>query len=619
MAALVLPASTGCEPESTGGSLLPELTIERVGPVPLVGGTRLAIEGTGFVIEDVAALIVVFQGQISGEVIQFAVAPERVDESTLLVPIVGDIEQQLIRDNGVFTGRITVIREPTIAAEDSSVFIDVQLPVQRVLQPRLDEFTPNALFIGETVTLWGDNFLHPSEGATLVQLSGTMTTTSPQRTIAIEGLQIPTEPVSADRRNEATFVLTPDVLGIIPGTFEGQLSLINTTFAGVATESAPLVVPGLPLQEPLVASMTPGAASRGQWITIEGKGFTAPDGLLKVATVLVLEGRFSPVAGPSVSLEGPNAITLVPDFQMSNDLVRTVLRVDVDTDGNLTGLGLIPGTFSGTLSPLVLFGTDVARGQGLPISFQVLPQRQVVYLKLLPAFDDALAEFGLLLEKERVKERILEVVKRDYEGISIDFAFEPPADFAEYSVVEIAGRDPNGKGLFGLDNTEGKDVGNVRFDDIIGGYNAQTNADGYAAYGGVFPGEFFKFSQAIGDPILANPRFDEIFGAVSPLLGGEPATANESLKSSSRGALVAEAVRVYGNIVGNTISHEIGHSLGLAAVDGNFHNIGDSPNAIMDSGFDRPFAERAEIDGQGPARFTEASRRYLERILPVLN
>ena len=61
----------------------------------------------------------------------------------------------------------------------------------------------------------------------------------------------------------------------------------------------------------------------------------------------------------------------------------------------------------------------------------------------------------------------------------------------------------------------------------------------------------------------------------------------------------------------------MGHSLGLANLDGQFHNIGDNPGWLMDSGSNRPFEERAELDGQGPSFFEEASLTYLKTILPL--
>ena len=69
--------------------------------------------------------------------------------------------------------------------------------------------------------------------------------------------------------------------------------------------------------------------------------------------------------------------------------------------------------------------------------------------------------------------------------------------------------------------------------------------------------------------------------------------------------------------MGSTISHEAGHALGLTAGTGSFHNEGDNPGWIMDAGIHRPFGERAEIGGEGPAIFSPVNRAYLEEILPL--
>jgi hypothetical protein len=76
-------------------------------------------------------------------------------------------------------------------------------------------------------------------------------------------------------------------------------------------------------------------------------------------------------------------------------------------------------------------------------------------------------------------------------------------------------------------------------------------------------------------------------------------------------------VFVIGNLIGGTLSHEIGHSLGLANpyADG-FHDAGDEPNRLMDAGGDRPFLERAELQGKGPGVFCDDEYTYLRQILP---
>ena len=55
----------------------------------------------------------------------------------------------------------------------------------------------------------------------------------------------------------------------------------------------------------------------------------------------------------------------------------------------------------------------------------------------------------------------------------------------------------------------------------------------------------------------------------------------------------------------------------LSPLDGRYHNEGDTPNWIMDAGQFRPFEERAEIDGFGPAVFEPYNREYLLGILPL--
>lgn len=615
--ALFAALSPACGDEVQGGAILPPLAVRAVGPSPVVPGSRITISGTGFVVPEVAQLAVVFRGAVDGEVVEFAVYPERVDDETLVVAVEGEVEDALIRTSGRFAGNVSVLRTPLVAAAPEESGRPVEFFVATTLVPRLDSFEPRELYVGEPVVLSGDGFLHPSEGASLVELRGTMTIDLPPRQVLLEGLQIPAVPPAAGRRDALGFTLTPDVLGILPGRFSGTLRVINVDRQDGRTTSEPLTVTALPLRGPEISAMTPLAASRGQWITVTGRGFTPADGLLQTATVLELDGEFRTTDGHVQDLRGPRALTLVPDVVLDNTTLGAVLRVGTDADGQPTGLGLTAGTFTGVISPLVLFGADGTRGRGLPVSFTVLPQRQLIYIKLLPSFEEALLEFGLLAARDEVIARILEVCARDYAGIAITFTVDAPSDYAEYGMVEVAGYDPNGTHLFGLDNTAGKDVGNLRFNDIIGGFNADTEADGYAAYGGVFPAEFINLSPTLADSPLASPRFDDLFRAVMPRLGGRPAEAGEWETGDARGAAVREAIRVFGNLCGNTITHEVGHSLGLAAIDGQFHNAGDNPGWIMDSGSARPFEERAEIDGAGPGVFSPQNRAYLEKILPL--
>ena len=257
----------------------------------------------------------------------------------------------------------------------------------------------------------------------------------------------------------------------------------------------------------------------------------------------------------------------------------------------------------------ITYGDQQIDGTPSPLVFEVLPTRQVVHLKFLPAFTDSLRLFGLRNVSGPVKDRVFEVIRRDYAGFNLVVQAQAPTDFLEYSTVEIGGPDPNAQGLFGLDNTTGLDTCNTRLDDNLAGQNADSNG----AFGGVFVESFRQLSPRVGDNPLASPIFDEIFDPVVNV----PVTSDE-FPGGARDAVVERAIRTLGNLIGNTITHEIGHSLGLTRVPGcgQYHNP-PGPRQIMDCGADRPFAERAEVEPDSNGMWLEGNRIYLEQILPL--
>jgi hypothetical protein len=286
----------------------------------------------------------------------------------------------------------------------------------------------------------------------------------------------------------------------------------------------------------------------------------------------------------------------------------------------------VAGTLEVSATPVVYYGADSQVGFPLEnMTFIVGPQKQVVYLKYLPGFTDALREFGLRNVESLIRDRILEVCDRDYmtdqpDGINVEWRTSRPDDFLEYSVIEIGGEDPNDVGLIGLDNTMsqgGKDIDNLYFDDVVGGLNADAREEGHYAFGGVFVSSYLAFSPKAPEPMgIASPVFDEVFGPFMPLQGGTPVEAGE-YPGGARSDKIGRAIHALGSMIGNTITHEIGHTLGLAYGPKDlFHNLDPADNQIMDAGFHRDFEERAEQNGRGPARFTDENWDYLKQILP---
>jgi len=434
-------------------------------------------------------------------------------------------------------------------------------------------------------------------------------------------------PVAADsRRDEGVVGFPASAFGILPGTVQGEAHLRATTGEGQTWESERVPV-RLQVLPPVIAALDPPAASRGQWVDVHGRGFlpaTARGG-----TLLRLDGRFQP-RGEAASVD-LSAYELLPEESVGNGKVRIPFRTETvvlaGQKKSLTGLTATPGVFSGTITPIISWDDQEVVGIPYTDGFQIAPTKQVVYIKYLPGFTISLnSTWGMKNVEREVRQQILSVVNRDYSGINVVFTEERPRDFVEYLVIEVGGLDPNGHDLFGLDNTSGeegdspKDVMNLRLQEVIGGKNARAEESGYLAYGGVFLESFRQFSTLLPEPIgLASTRFEDVFEGIAPFLCGQAIEVDE-YPDGPRAAEIAEAIRVLGNLIGSTLTHEVGHSLGLSLPYGaptEFHNLMDLPNAIMDAGSQRPFEERAELDGQGPAVFNAENRAYLEEILPL--
>ncbi|HEY0990513.1 MAG TPA: hypothetical protein VGD80_25845, partial [Kofleriaceae bacterium] len=369
----------------------------------------------------------------------------------------------------------------------------------------------------------------------------------------------------------------------------------------------------------------PPAASLGQFVFVHGGGFVG--GEPGALTEIELSGTLRRTGGAVVSVQ----MTWIPEF-VGGRLVRYVLNPD-DALGHALDLRSETGELTGTVTPVVSYRGARVRGRSRPVSFAIAPVKQVVYLDFAPSYTEGLRDFGLRAVDGRVRERILAVCREAYRGVNIEFRTAPPIDFAWFATVELVGVDPNDQGLFGYDNSPGKDTGNLRLYDRLGGVNAQIQEDGYPGFGGVFVRSLMGFSQHPGALARsvdgADPMFDQVFDPFRPDRGGEPIRAADLAGAVSalvdgagcpghgRPHQIACAIFVLGNLVGGTVAHEVGHSLGLAnPYQDGFHDPGDAPDRLMDAGEARPFAERAQLMGQGPAVFCDDEYAYLRRILP---
>ncbi len=598
-------ASAACQPPPTPPPV-DRIHLARLEPETVLPGTRLRFIGSGFLPDEVVEAR--FQGTYAGGAV----------DGRLALTYESRTEQVLVADQaffdllggptGTFSGTVTLsVDRGGTRVEDGA---EVAFAVLETLSPTLLQVENIAIAFMERAGIEGRGFLLPGEGQTKFLFTGTFTPDGGQP-VTFTDAELPVEVLG---RTEASYEHTPALLGLQAGVIDGDLTVVNHHQGGAVVEGGSLPI-YLTVVEPAVASADPSAASRGQIITFLGRGFLPEDPGADEHTSLVIEGTFTTEDGTVQDLSGPAALEIFPTYQAPGRMTY-VIRPEKGSDGKLHGLGAVPGTLDGTARVRLRYGGTELLGPPWQGRFQILATKQVVFLKYLDSFSDGLARFGLRNVESEIRARVLEVCKRDYAPYNVEFRETRPTDFYDYSVIEISAVDPNGAGLFGLDNTEGKDEGNVRLNDVIGGRNAESEEQGFYAFGGVFVESFLAFSPKFEKPSpMATDRFDRIFGGIVPELGGTKVQAGE-YPGGPRDREIAEAIRVLGNLIGNTVVHEIGHSLGMAAIPNGFHHDGSTPGLIMNPGSARPFEERAELDGQGPAVWGSIDGPYLQRILP---
>ncbi|MBX3128584.1 MAG: hypothetical protein KF718_17815 [Polyangiaceae bacterium] len=635
LASLVLLHACGADPrEDRGPSSLTDLSVSGAYPSTLLPGSRLVVTGT---FGDVTVPFVELLGSFDGQPVKLLLPAQLTPEGRVELDWKGGVGAGLPANDGAFTGTLRVLATgPIDGRTHLSLPRDVTFAVATSIEPKLFGVYEGNVFVNDWITVEGNNLLlGGGEGRTVAILEGCFQKQGQTGCTPIPDVEIPMRQRSEFSREQAEFAFAPKIAGIEKGSFTGTVRLRNDiTQSGPTLETKQIPV-DMELLTPVIFSFSPESASLGQYVNIDGGGFVGPDPLVvddttQVSTVR-LEGTFSPTGAPSGSSV---SLDLILEY-VEGQRARYVLN-EQDALGQLVDLRAVTGQFTGSATPIHTYGTTTVTGVPTNVKLGIVPVKQVVEVTFLPSFVESLRHFGLRAVDKRIRDRVLEVLRRDYQGVNAEFRLEKPTDFALFALVEVGGGDPNGYGLLGYDNTPGKDKGNLRLADRIGGVNAKTIQEtGQPGYGGVFVESLFGFSEHPGklaDKLeVATPLFDQIFDPFRPDRGGSPVRAEDLadlnipvLSESSRcpaknrADRIACAVWVLGSLVGTTTSHEVAHSLGLADPEGEaFHNPGDLPNRLMDGGAARTFAERAELEGKGPAVFCDDEYLYLQAILPT--
>lgn len=664
---LSLTAATGCAPPEMP---LPDpepgiadLSLTGLEPRMIVPGTELLLTGAGLPSPGDGAISLLLEGQVRGErelPRKFAVRlrAEYVNATTARVRTTSELLGAL----GVSAGKVDcnaslVIDSAIDFLSHRTTAIRVELQVRQTLVPRLDTVElvsaprgTDKVHPNDWILVRGEQLLlGSSEGQTTAVLDGCflpegVVDTCARAGVLVRGVEVPVRAIEGSDRKAGIFPYTPALHGIRPGRFQGTVALKNQQKgAAVPTRSDPRPLT-ITQVRPELSGLTPSAASLGQYVELRGAGFvgSAPG----QATVMRLVGQFTLEDSPiQIPVDIEVVVEWVPRYP-DGPVARYVLD-ETDALGQALiprgGLRAAAGTFVGTAATTLRNGLESVSSAPTRVTLDLLHVRQLVLLHFLPSYQESLRLFGLRSVDNAVRARILDVARRDYAGVNIEFrevppGAPPPTDFALYSEVEIGGSDPNGLGYLGYDNTPGRDTQNKRLYDRIGGVNAVTQNDGAPGYGGVFSEQLLGFSahpghvEKIKAPPMDSELFDQIFDPVRPDTGGTPASAAEAAQipalttasfcpapARDRAYQISCAIFVLGSLIGTTMTHELGHSLGLANPQnprGSYHNSGSIAGRIMNAGSLRSFRERAELSPGGPAVFCETDYQYLRRILP---
>ncbi len=624
-----------CSNEPSGRATLDtalvDLELQSVSPATVLVGSTLVVTGDAFVDDPWGESTLVLDGEIDtgtdtdGRIVRL---PARfVDFTRLEVDLDRDaIDLLSDGDSAVFEGTAQIeVRSTVDGRLYRSAASEIEFTVAKTLVPQLVLLTPSSvIFPNEPLEVAGDGILLGDEGTSYAILDGCFTRSDASECMATPSAAVAIEPATSQSRTEGVFAFEPRVAGIEPGRFEGTVSFVNEHSGGDLV-SSPATPVTWDLVEPALYGVDTTAASLGRYVTIEGAGFLGGDA--QGDTVLRFDGIFTPdLSGVPVELNE----LLFPEF-VGGRQVRYVVNEEDGLAAAVNDVRTEAGLFEGLVTPIIAYEGAEVEGSATALAFRLEPVRQVVWVNFTPAYKEGLRAFGLRAVDSRIRARAVEVINRDFATLNLEVREARPDDFALFAEVDIGGRDPNGLGLLGYDNTPGKDTDNRRLYDRIGGTNAQTQEDGFPGYGGVFIESLFGYSEHPGElaePVRPDVRFDLLFDPFRPDAGGQPVLAADlasdlpqvdptqcPVATTSRPEQLACAVHALGTLVGSTISHELGHSLGLADPYGpSIHNEGDQDDRLMDA--DRPFEERAELEGAGPSRFCIEEYEYLRQTLP---
>ena len=477
-----------------------QMLIERIEPTTVLASSEIKLTGRGFVSRILGSSRIRFIGETRASdsdryPVDFTKLVQVDDSRQIFLRLEPQLYQALCPAGlGQFDGAV-VLEVASLQTNEihKTQLSPVSIRCALALQPQLTSIAAGQVAINSELLVDATNLLlGGDEGSTKLRIDGCFLAYNQQSPCnqngrQINGIEIPLEVLDSTSRAGGIALLSPAVVGVTPGELNAQATLVNYHSNGNVQSSFPIGW-GVEITPSLLSYVDPNGSSLGGFIDFYGSGFVGAG--LDEVTEITINGVFEPDrGGPPTAMR----LNLVGEFS-SSGLVRYVLNED-DELGRLVDLRKESGRIVGTFGGQVAAGSETAAFDTIEADFRIQPVRQIVYVKYTQGFLDALSRFGLRALEAEIRFEIIQRAQEIYGGLGVEFRSEPPDDYRLYAQVELTGVDPNGIGLIGYDNTPGKDVGNLRLNDQIGGVHALTQQDGYPGYGGVFVESFLSFSR----------------------------------------------------------------------------------------------------------------------------
>jgi hypothetical protein len=245
------------------------------------------------------------------------------------------------------------------------------------------------------------------------------------------------------------FALSAGVFGLSPGTFEGTARLSLTTTDGRVYDSAALTGVSLVQLPVSLPPPPPLTLARGRLLRLPALGALPLDAGAQTATVLILEGTFTPRdTGAAETLAGPTAWRWTPEDVPGPDALRLALRTRAKGEAATLGSGERPGRFEGHVRMVVVAGRERVETSPVPLSLTLAPMSQAVHLDFTAGFEEGLALFGLADASREVRDRVVAVCRRDFAGLRVEFSESPPQTRSSTRPSSSAGGIPTASGCW---------------------------------------------------------------------------------------------------------------------------------------------------------------------------